>query len=59
MNSRPERIWAVADASPQRMKTNVINLFYQHHVDPGVPMENVAGTVKQLIQDGKVKHFGM
>ncbi|HEV8414614.1 MAG TPA: aldo/keto reductase [Bryobacteraceae bacterium] len=59
LNSRPERIRAVADASLKRLKTNVIDLFYQHRVDPNVPMEDVAGTVKQLIQEGKVKHFGL
>jgi aryl-alcohol dehydrogenase-like predicted oxidoreductase len=59
LNSRPERIRAVADASLQRLKTNVIDLFYQHRVDPNVPIEDVAGTVKQLIQEGKVKHFGL
>jgi len=59
MNSRPERIRAVADASLKRLKTNVIDLFYQHRVDPNVPIEDVAGTVKQLIQEGKVKHFGL
>ena len=59
LNSRPERIRAVADASLKRLKTNVIDLFYQHRVDPNVPIEDVAGTVKQLIQEGKAKHFGM
>jgi aryl-alcohol dehydrogenase-like predicted oxidoreductase len=59
LNSRPERIRAVADASLKRLKTNVIDLFYQHRVDPNVPMEDVAGAVKQLIQEGKVKHFGL
>ena len=59
LNSRPERIRAVADASLQRLKTNVIDLFYQHRVDPNVPIEEVAGTVKQLIQEGKVRHFGL
>jgi aryl-alcohol dehydrogenase-like predicted oxidoreductase len=59
LNSRPERIRAVADASLQRLKTTVIDLFYQHRVDPNVPIEDVAGTVKQLIQEGKVKHFGL
>jgi aryl-alcohol dehydrogenase-like predicted oxidoreductase len=59
LNSRPERIRAVADASLQRLKTNVIDLFYQHRVDPNVPIEDVAGTVKQLIQEGKAKHFGL
>src|SRR5208282_5046222 len=59
LNSRPERIRAVADASLKRLKTNVIDLFYQHRVDPNVPMEDVAGTVKQLIREGKVNHFGL
>src|SRR5277367_1645140 len=59
LNSRPERIRAVAEASLKRLKTNVIDLFYQHRVDPNVPMEDVAGTVKDLIREGKVKHFGM
>jgi len=59
LNSRPERIRAVAEASLKRLKTNVIDLFYQHRVDPNVPIEDVAGTVKALIQEGKVKHFGM
>jgi len=58
-NSRPERIRAVADASLKRLKTDVIDLFYQHRVDPDVPIEDVAGTVKDLIQAGKVKHFGL
>jgi aryl-alcohol dehydrogenase-like predicted oxidoreductase len=59
LNSRPERIKAVADASLKRLKTDVIDLFYQHRVDPDVPIEDVAGTVKDLIQAGKVKHFGL
>ena len=59
LNSRPERIRAVAEASLKRLKTNVIDLFYQHRVDPNVPIEDVAGTVKQLIQEGKVRHFGL
>src|SRR5271157_5288354 len=59
LNSRPERIKAVADASLQRLKSDVIDLFYQHRVDPKVPMEDVAGAVKELIEEGKVKHFGM
>jgi aryl-alcohol dehydrogenase-like predicted oxidoreductase len=58
-NSKPERIRAVAEASLKRLNTNVIDLFYQHRVDPAVPIEDVAGTVRQLIQEGKVKHFGM
>jgi len=59
MNSRPERIRAVAEASLKRLRTDVIDLFYQHRVDPNVPMEDVAGTVKELIKEGKVKHFGL
>ncbi len=59
LNSRPENIKAVAEASLKRLRTDVIDLFYQHRVDPAVPIEDVAGTVKQLIQEGKVKHFGM
>src|SRR5271166_782913 len=59
MDSRPERIREVAEASLKRLKTDRIDLFYQHRVDPNVPMEDVAGTVKELIQAGKVKHFGM
>jgi aryl-alcohol dehydrogenase-like predicted oxidoreductase len=59
LNSRPERIRQVADASLKRLRTDVIDLFYQHRVDPAVPIEHVAGAVKQLIQEGKVKHFGM
>ena len=59
LNSRPERIRAVAEASLQRLKTDVIDLFYQHRVDPDVPIEDVAGTVKDLIAEGKVKHFGL
>ena len=59
LDSRPERIRAVADASLKRLKTDVIDLFYQHRVDPNVPIEDVAGTVKELIQEGKVKHFGL
>jgi aryl-alcohol dehydrogenase-like predicted oxidoreductase len=59
LNSRPERIRAVADASIKRLKSDVIDLFYQHRVDPKVPIEDVAGTVKELIQEGKVKHFGL
>ncbi|PTT11365.1 aldo/keto reductase [Flavobacterium sp. HMWF030] len=58
-DSRPERIRAVAEESLRRLKTDVIDLFYQHRVDPNVPMEDVAGTVKELIQEGKVKHFGL
>lgn len=59
LNSKPENIRAVADASLKRLKTDVIDLFYQHRVDPSVPIEDVAGTVKDLIQQGKVKHFGL
>ncbi|HEY3458210.1 MAG TPA: aldo/keto reductase [Bryobacteraceae bacterium] len=59
LNSRPENIKAVAEAALQRLRTGVIDLFYQHRVDPAVPIEDVAGTVKQLIQEGKVRHFGM
>jgi aryl-alcohol dehydrogenase-like predicted oxidoreductase len=59
MDSRPERIREVADASLKRLKTDRIDLFYQHRVDSNVPMEDVAGTVKDLIREGKVKHFGL
>jgi len=59
LNSRPERIRQVADASLKRLKIDAIDLFYQHRVDPAVPIEDVAGAVKELIQQGKVKHFGM
>jgi aryl-alcohol dehydrogenase-like predicted oxidoreductase len=59
LNSKPERIREVADAALKRLRTDVIDLFYQHRVDTNVPIEDVAGTVKQLIQEGKVKHFGM
>ena len=59
LDSRPERIRAVVEASLKRLKTDRIDLFYQHRVDPNVPIEDVAGTVKDLIQEGKVKHFGM
>lgn len=59
LNSRPEHIREVADASLKRLKTDVIDLFYQHRVDPNVPIEDVAGAVKDLIQAGKVKHFGL
>ncbi|SAK99091.1 aldo/keto reductase [Caballeronia temeraria] len=58
-DSRPERIREVADAALKRLRTDRIDLFYQHRVDNNVPMEDVAGTVKELIQQGKVKHFGM
>lgn len=59
LNSRPDHIKAVADASLKRLKTDRIDLFYQHRVDPDVPMEDVAGAVKELIAEGKVKHFGL
>jgi aryl-alcohol dehydrogenase-like predicted oxidoreductase len=59
LDSRPEHIKEVAEASLKRLKTNVIDLFYQHRVDPNVPIEDVAGAVKKLIQQGKVKHFGL
>jgi len=59
LNSRPEHIKDVAEASLKRLKTDVIDLFYQHRVDPNVPIEDVAGAVKDLIQQGKVKHFGL
>ncbi len=58
-NSKPERIRAVAEAALKRLNTDAIDLLYQHRVDPNVPIEEVAGTVKDLIQQGKVKHFGM
>lgn len=58
-DSRPERIREVVEASLKRLRTDVIDLFYQHRLDPKVPIEDVAGTVKELIQQGKVKHFGM
>jgi aryl-alcohol dehydrogenase-like predicted oxidoreductase len=59
LNSRPEHIRAVVDASLKRLKTDVIDLLYQHRVDPAVPIEDVAGAVKELIAAGKVKHFGL
>jgi aryl-alcohol dehydrogenase-like predicted oxidoreductase len=59
LDSRPEHIREVADASLKRLKTDVIDLFYQHRVDSNVPIEDVAGAVKDLIQQGKVKHFGL
>ena len=59
LDSRPEHIKEVVDASLKRLGTDVIDLFYQHRVDPDVPIEEVAGTVKDLIQQGKVKHFGL
>ena len=58
-NSRPERIKQVAEASLKRLRVDAIDLFYQHRVDPAVPIEDVAGAVKELIQEGKVKHFGL
>src|SRR5271166_4674322 len=59
LDSRPEHIREVCDASLKRLGIEVIDLFYQHRVDPNVPIEDVAGTVKALIQEGKVKHFGL
>ncbi|WDF77574.1 aldo/keto reductase [Mucilaginibacter sp. AW1-7] len=59
LDSRPERIREVAEAALKRLKTDHIDLFYQHRVDPNVPIEDVAGTVKDLIAEGKVKHFGL
>lgn len=59
LNSRPERIRQVAEESLKRLRVEAIDLFYQHRVDPNVPIEDVAGTVKQLIQEGKVRHFGL
>jgi aryl-alcohol dehydrogenase-like predicted oxidoreductase len=59
MDSRPERIREVAEASLKRLRTDRIDLFYQHRVDPKVPMEDVAAAVKELIREGKVKHFGL
>src|SRR5215468_10227507 len=59
VDSRPEHIKQVAEASLKRLKTDAIDLFYQHRVDPEVPIEEVAGAVKDLIQQGKVKHFGL
>lgn len=59
LNSRPEQIKAVCDASLKRLRTDHIDLFYQHRVDPNVPIEDVAGAVKELIQAGKVRHFGL
>src|SRR5436309_9963656 len=59
LDSRPEHIKEVAEASLKRLRTDVIDLFYQHRVDPDVPIEDVAGAVKDLIQAGKVKHFGL
>jgi aryl-alcohol dehydrogenase-like predicted oxidoreductase len=59
LDSRPQHIKEVADASLKRLKTDIIDLFYQHRVDPNVPIDDVAGAVKELIQAGKVKHFGL
>ncbi len=59
MNSRPEHIKKVAEASLKRLRTDTIDLFYQHRVDPDVPIEDVAGAVKELIEEGKVRHFGL
>src|SRR5271154_2660144 len=59
LNSRPEHIKQAAEGSLKRLKTDVIDLYYQHRVDPNVPIEDVAGAVKDLIQEGKVKHFGL
>ena len=59
LNSRPEHIKEVAEASLRRLKTDYIDLFYQHRVDPNVPIEDVAGAVKDLIEEGKVRHFGL
>ena len=59
LNSRPQHIKEVAEASLKRLKTDVIDLFYQHRVDPNVPIEDAAGAVKDLIREGKVKHFGL
>lgn len=59
LNSRPEQIRRVADESLRRLRTDVLDLFYQHRVDPDVPIEDVAGTVAELIAEGKVRHFGL
>src|SRR5258706_3076899 len=59
LDSRPEHIREVAEGSLKRLKVDTIDLFYQHRVDPNVPIEEVAGTVKGLIEEGKVKHFGL
>jgi aryl-alcohol dehydrogenase-like predicted oxidoreductase len=59
VDSRPEQIRRVADASLKRLRTDVIDLFYQHRVDPDVPIEDVAGTVGELVKEGKVRHFGL
>src|SRR6185312_10900098 len=59
LNSRPAQIKAVADASLKRLRTDVIDLFYQHRVDPDVPIEDVAGAVGEMVTAGKVRHFGL
>jgi len=59
LNSRPEHIRKTTDASLKRLRTDVIDLLYQHRVDPSVPIEDVAGTVRELIREGKVKYFGL
>ena len=59
LDSRPEQIKRVAEASLKRLRVEAIDLFYQHRVDPNVPIEEVAGAVKELIREGKVKHFGL
>ncbi len=59
VNSRPEHVRAVAEASLRRLRVDAIDLFYQHRVDPNVPIEDVAGVVKDLIREGKVRHFGL
>src|SRR4051794_30909046 len=59
LNSRPEHIKEVAEGSLQRLRLDAIDLFYQHRVDPNVPIEEVAGAVKELIAEGKVRHFGL
>jgi len=59
LNSKPAHIREVTEASLKRLKTDVIDLFYQHRVDPDVPIEDVAGAVKELISQGKVKHLGL
>ena len=59
LNSRPAHVKRVAEASPRRLRVDVIDLFYQHRVDPDVPIEDVAGAVRDLIREGKVRHFGM
>src|SRR5215217_3706911 len=59
LNSHPERIRQVADASLKRLRTDRIDLFYQHRVDPSVPIEDVAGTIRELMDEGKVRHWGL